>query len=318
MDVGALSELGRKGILATRTDEDLLITTYALLPSAVTFRLAYICERPVPVCRRLALARGEAVQMSRLDLLQALHFQGGAPRLRCEPWEAGAALEYERAALVDSVSKWYLVALLAREDILAKGCARIHHRFPGSYYQALVKLADFTAVAALAARDPPGTAREFAALLPKTKGGGAPASADAEGESDEEQGDGEGAVAAQSAEAPVPIQFAEGLSAPKGFRDPIPLPGTEHRGPALVHWDNFSHASGQLRGYVMCSLPGHDRCLKYVQLNVAGTRLRVAAFLAAWLDMGPGYSREAHSGRDVLPDPDAVDAWETRLSELGC
>jgi hypothetical protein len=68
----------------------------------------------------------------------------------------------------------------------------------------------------------------------------------------------------------------------------------------VVNFDNCSHSSGIMRGYVKCPW-GHKDCFKYQQVNVAGNRERLIAFLSAWAIMGEGLDREAHSGHDPLP-----------------
>ena len=66
--------------------------------------------------------------------------------------------------------------------------------------------------------------------------------------------------------------------------------------PPVVHFDNCSLPSGIQRGYIICTWPDHDMCKKHMQINVAGSRERLIAYLSAWNLCGEGLPRELHSG----------------------
>ena len=59
--------------------------------------------------------------------------------------------------------------------------------------------------------------------------------------------------------------------------------------------------------------PGHAQCFKYQQINIAGTRERLIAFLYAWNLWGEGKSREDHAGQKHNPPDILVDATCLRL-----
>jgi hypothetical protein len=111
-----------------------------------------------------------------------------------------------------------------------------------------------------------------------------PALADAKSDSDSENG---GAPAASSASRPLASAAEPAALMLPGIPQPEPLQVNLPGNPLRVHFDNYTHASGELRAFIACTAHGHGPdCRLYVFVKNHGSRSRAAAFLAAWHELG--------------------------------
>ena len=193
----------------------------------------------------------------------------------------------------------YLEALVACDSMFARGSPVLHHNKAESYYQCLV------ALHALPGFDTCGHA-EFLQLL-----GGqdlpveavAPALGAADGvlhadddvlaiENDvgDVPGDVAAPVVAQALPAAVAIGVADGAAGllPVMFENFVACS------------DRWSHSSGVLRCYVLCTQATHFACCRYMQSHQRPRRNEVLATLVAWAELGAGISREAHESRTCV------------------
>ena len=60
---------------------------------------------------------------------------------------------------------------------------------------------------------------------------------------------------------------------------PFARPDVRDKGIPIVHFDNFSHHSGQMRGWVKCLW--HPRCQIWMQFNVVGSKEALVSYLHA-------------------------------------
>ncbi|CAE7591048.1 unnamed protein product [Symbiodinium sp. CCMP2592] len=77
----------------------------------------------------------------------------------------------------------------------------------------------------------------------------------------------------------------------------------------VVHFDNFTHSSGQLRAFVACET--HSGCRLYTFVRHHGSRRRAAAFLLAW-QMRAAHHRRAEAHIADKPSEEQVDAMMLR------
>jgi hypothetical protein len=212
------------------------------------------------------------------------------------------------------LSKWYLVALVCRDAIFRKSASFIWHVAPAGYWKALALLDDISGVERLAlAKDK--TSKSYDTIL---KGSKLPALKDdpdqlhddvePNDDSDDDGNGGDGNVASAD---PLPIAHAAFVAEQERVAPVMLAPRADGTRP-IVHFDGCSHKSGILRGYIRCC-HGHPRCFKYQQLNVAGTRKRLVAFLSAWLDKGAHLTHAEHIGPAGVPDEDQVQQHLARV-----
>ena len=247
---------------------------------------------------RLELCRfaesSDPLRTSRLDLVAILKRQGFDGSSGADaPWTPDGKDIYMRSALLNGPTS-YFAALVMRHAIISKGAVEIRHHMCSAYYKCLVTLDDMRAVQALVDRR--AAAADFANLL-----GGGQAAEDAPLPMLEDAVDGGGVLddvadAGDEVAAP-PVPLEDRFGGAVAMTSSVPLPRVGGHANLYVHFDNFTHRSGILRGYVKCCW-GHEKCHKYMQLNVAGTKRRLVAFLLAWQQMGSGVGRDDHSGHD--------------------
>ena len=79
----------------------------------------------------------------------------------------------------------------------------------------------------------------------------------------------------------------------------------------VVHFDNFTHASGQLRGFIACEK--HSGCRLYTFVRHHGSRRRTAAFLLAW-QMRASHHRSAAAHIADKPSEEQTDAMMLRIA----
>lgn len=185
-----------------------------------------------------------------------------------EGWGPGDDLVSNTAMLANG-SKFYLLALPHRDDIIWRGAGQILHRGPAKYYEALVKLADLTEVGRMVA------GHQFSApALTKLL--------DDEGFLRVDE-DGELTCTANNLaieDGPLVVEVhAFGVVEEVGVTYNLP----SHEGAQAIPGvllDNCSHSSGVLRASTTC-VWGHSLCFKHVQLNVAGSGNRAIAWCQA-------------------------------------
>ena len=293
-DVESLIEQG----FAARREGEFGEAEYAVSITAFAWRPVLRCSAPVV---EFSVLPGDVhvLQQSRLDLLALLHRQGfeGTSNLP-KSWTPEAPMQY-RLQNITGGTKFYFVCLALRAEILNKGATEILHNAGGSYYRALLFLKDTQPVQALVDAGP--VSEESLTALLDEDGATAepefrPLLATEDGEEDE------------GASEQLPVQLAAD-AAQRAMMRPFELPPILAASPVpgVVHFDNASHSSGILRGWLRCAW-NHPRCFKYQQINVAGSRERLIAFLHTWNLLGEAMSREDHTR--MRPPDDAVDAQE--------
>jgi hypothetical protein len=184
-----------------------------------------------------------------------------------------------------SRAKEYLVALVAADDIFGKGAPRIDHGKPQAYYKCLLKLEALAPIFALLDFERFGNA-QFEALfhgkeLPPLASD-MPAMADMPPvlalEDVQDADDDDDLEMVDLLGRPVAEEIYGGGDAPVFGLTANIVYGANH-----VKFDNFSHASGNQRGYIKCSSKGrHPACFKYSQVNLYESHKHCAAFLFAW------------------------------------
>jgi hypothetical protein len=241
----------------------------------------------------------QVAQLAKLDLLCILHRQGFESAIRkLDDWRPDGESVYRQQSVLNG-SKYYFGVLVCRAAVIAKGLTSIWHDGSAAYYRSLLLLPDLRAVKVL--MDDKERGVEVYERLLKARGlGESGRIADLQAIEDP-VGDGpDGGV------LPSEVQV-EAHAALQASLLPFVLPpfgiGFDSAS-IVVNFDNCSHSSGIMRGYVKCPW-GHQNCFKYQQLNVAGSRERLIAFLCAWVIMGEGLDREDHCGQ--TPSPANVD-----------
>ena len=256
--------------------------------------------------------RQYAATLPKLDLIAILHregFDAVSDREIPRAWTREAAMVYRRQA-VPVHSKMYFACLVVRESILEKGARQILHNMPASYYKALLCLRKLDLVQALEDEGRLTVAKCNELLKDKSVeklsidlDDEAPAPAAILAIED-----------APSFEQQLPLMIGA-RDAERALLQPFTLPpiAGAPRQEAVVNFDNCSHASGIMRGYSRCVW--HDRCSKWQQLNVSGSRERLIAYLYAWQIAGGenGMSQEMHVSQFFAPQDTEVDACMRRL-----
>lgn len=165
------------------------------------------------------------------------------------PQRPGQELEFEIRML--SRSLLYLRALMDESSIYSKGAAEIHHGMPSAYYKCLLSL---PSLEALVARSDLLTMKnaEFEAIamgrIVASEGGGMAALADGEVEG----------PCNDLLPLPAGHRPEEDDTLADMLRDVVEPPSTMSRLSWSLHgktvrFDNFSHESGNQRGYITCS-----------------------------------------------------------------
>jgi hypothetical protein len=266
--------------------------------TAVTFAPMVSLSQPM---LEMGITEGDMplTNRSKLDLIAILHRQGfdsdkNPPQL----WTADMGPNVYRYSAIASGSKLYFVSLVLRDKIVAKNATSILHNASASYYKCLLSLPDLTEMQALVDI----SSVDESACTTLLDAGGIVHVETSEMLAIE---DAPGDHSAHNSDAFSPVLLAN-AAAELALVQPVTL-GIILSGPPLapvVFFDRHSHSSGILRGYTRC-IWGHDKCFKYQQVNVAGSRERLVAFLSAWQIFGEGRPRELHTGHD--PPAELVD-----------
>ena len=253
------------------------------------------------------LTRGKVALTSKIEYFRLLFKQGWKPRCDDESelfeWHyrdataelpaqgVGMSLPYLRC-LLTSVLLWQKPGKLER--ILVNG--------PMKYYEYLMSKADLSAVANLTAEE---IRRKFAGVRKAS----ATDAVDLALEHDPEQEDGYEVLAAAAAgvaagsEVPQSDPELLQLNMPKESSRDIVVNGRS----CQVYFDNYTHASGQLRAFVQCTR--HVNCRLYVFVHKVRGKGRAVAYLQRWLQEAsayPGLNGDEH--KQYKPPDTEVDA----------
>jgi hypothetical protein len=281
----------------------------------VAARISSFYWMPLMCCQQPSLEStivpdaSQVAQLAKLDLLCILHRQGfEATSRKLDHWHPDGESVYRQQSVLNG-SKYYFGVLVCRAAVIAKGLTSIWHDGSAAYYRSLLLLPDLRAVRVL--MDDKERGVEVYERLLKARGLGesgriANLQAIENPVGDEPDGGDE----------PPEVQVEAHALLQASLR-PFPLPPIGlgfDMASVVVNFDNCSHSSGIMRGYVKCPW-GHRDCFKYQQVNVAGSRERLIAFLCAWVIMGEGLDREDHCGQN--PSPANVDLQTTMLFPPG-
>lgn len=242
-------------------------------------------------------------------VLEALHRGWELVPGPLAPRRQGAPLQLEAGMLARS--HLYLRTMLDDASIYVKGANCIHHKMPAAYYKCLLNLPSLETLCA----DPDlcnYRNADFEAIAlgrhHRYQLGGRLPLADAPCEFEGADGLGVLAEGEQLAllDQEVPPEIAEGV-----LMEPQRAPRSLGAFSFTLHgkvarFDNFSHSSGNQRGYITCAANSlHGGCYKYRFVRDFATHQECAAWLMAW-DMA---SDQCSSKREHLafsPPPEAV------------
>ena len=294
----AINSLQERGIVAVAADmfDDLTLC----LTGKLVYSASLVLTSPELLWQRdqTVLTRGQVPSRSKLELIRLLFHLGWRADPGKSEWHCrdGEKL-LEQDALACSVP--FLRALLLSRLIWQKpgGLDRILLRGPLRYYEYLVGQDDLSSLAGLTAKE---IRKRFAVEGKKRT---------AEDESfPEEQADPEAAQDEAYLAAMPPKAFV--VPEPAGVQVgqlPAPQPWQVSLGGGrtdTVYFDNFTHASGQLRSFIPCDV--HHSCRLYTFVHHHGSRKRAAAFLLAWKQTGHRF-RSAQAHIHNKPSDDTVD-----------
>ena len=292
---GLIHFLVQHEVLACRTDEFGELEVAARLEKAF-WKPLLLCESPMP---QLLVAEpgSDVMARSKIELLTMLFRQGFEPQSSVpDAWSAGKPLVLKRQQIL-SGSKLYFCALVQRDAILCKGATEIFHVAQAKYYRALLTLKSLTAMqAAIAdAQSPAIDLEPF--FSSENVLSAVPRAIEAPEDPEEHAADFE----------VVPV-LTNSYAASQALIQPFVCPPVASAGNArsVINFDGCSHSSGILRAYIRCCW-GHEACFKYRQVNVAGSRERLIAFLFAWQLWGEHRPRDQHTGAGNDPPLRMVD-----------
>jgi hypothetical protein len=246
----------------------------------------------------------DVMTLSLLDMLGLLHREGfSGTREALDSWTADDEQKSYRLQSVSAGPKIYFACLLRRSVLVGKGLLRMSHYGPASFYRALMCHRKPQEVQ-VALEDEGRSSMIFEKFL---EDAGVPARE----ARPVEPGDHDLPLVEVGADDVMmgPVQLNQ-LAVDQAMLQPFVLPdygGILPEQVSLHFSPPWSHGSGQLRGFVRCPW-GHEHCWKYRQLNVAGSRERLIAFLSAWTIMGAGLERGEHVGS--VPAESMVDQQE--------
>ena len=238
--IESLQVLQAAGVMGLRTD-DFGEEEVAARMSAFQWRLFLRCSALTPKVSVMECGR-DSRKASKIDLLVALHRQGFAGGATLSSWTPASGDKYSEAMAARG-SKLYLICLLRRDDILSRGASEILHRGPAKYYLSLLACPSLDMVQAIVSSGERSAVAFDGAL--KTAGV-------SETDWGDESDDGEDMLALEESGSP-PIE-TQGFEAASSMAAPHTLPampGSTTMVP-VVHFDNYSHASGHLRAYSRC------------------------------------------------------------------
>ena len=247
-------------------------------------------------------ATSNPVMHSKLDLVALLHRHGWGPSTQAPvQWLPDQPLVYRQQNILTG-SKYYFACLLMSSTLIERGARCILHTSHAKYYRAMLSLENLHNLQSLV--DAANCSSTECDKLLSQAGQllDVPENVMLAIE--------DGTVDSSTAEESTPVQVAA-FAAQQELLSSVTLDriGTAAAHP-IVFFDNCSHSSGILRGYTKC-VWGHTACFKYRQLNVAGSKENLVAFMNAWQMIGEGSAREDHSGAD--PPQQLVAAQFARL-----
>lgn len=309
-DAAALEMLRERGLVICQTDmfSDVLVA----LTGKLTYSSSLALGQPKLLWEldQTTLTRGQMPGRSKLELVRLLFVLGWEPGLSKQEWH----LKEREKHLPDDILTCtipFLRALLLSGLIWEKPghLEGIYLKGPQRYYEFLVDEDDLSSLQDASAQDiltrfAPTRKRPASQPPPRDPGAGVEVDPEAEDEEQEEL----------LQQLPEKIMHSE---------EPQPsMASHERRVPPLeidlgggrtqvVHFDNFTHASGQLRGFVACEK--HNSCRLYTFVKNHGSRRRTAAFLIAW-QMRAAHHRTAQSHIADKPSTEQVDAVMLRIA----
>ncbi|CAE6940604.1 unnamed protein product [Symbiodinium sp. CCMP2592] len=262
------------------------------------------------------LTRGKVALTSKIEYFRLLFKQGWKPRCDDESeffeWHCrdataelpaqglGMSLPYLRC-LLTSVLLWQKPGNLQR--ILVNG--------PSKYYEYLMSSVDLSAVAKL-------TAEEIRQKFAGARKARATDAVDMALDNDPEQEDRCEVLAAAAAGVAAGSEVLQSdpellqLNMPKESSRAIVVNGRS----CHVYFDNYTHASGQLRAFVQCDR--HTNCRLYVFVHKVRGKGRAVAYLQRWLQEAsayPGLNGDRH--KQYKPPDTDVDALLLAQAEIG-
>ena len=287
-----VARLQGRGLLEARTAPD-GGKEIAVKIAAVRWDCFVACRDPA-IAATATPSVHDVCRLAKLDLIAMLHrqgFTGTTDRAALsKAWVAGSSCY--KLQNVTGGPKPYFACLVRRDAIVAKGATSILHSAPTvQYYWLLLHLKDLRPLQALV------DSGELTAARCEEMTSSAPAFPLAT----ETLAIEDGVPVEPPAPLPVPV-IMDAHAAEAAMLAPAVLPSIPHKSGAVpvVHFDNCSHQSGVMRGWIKCVW--HPGCQKWRQVNVSGTKARTVAYLHAWLLAGHGISQIEHASLVVSDD----------------
>ncbi|CAE7717340.1 unnamed protein product [Symbiodinium sp. CCMP2592] len=309
-DAVALEGLRDRGLVICETD--MFSDVSVALTGKLTYSASLVLARPLLLWEldQTTLTRGQMPGRSKLELIRLLFVLGWEPGLGREAWHR----KQGEKRLPDDVlvcSLPFLRALMLSRLIWEKpgNLSGIYLKGPQQDYEFLVDQDDLSSLRDASAEE---INARFAQKKKRPAGRSLTRDAATGLELDPEADDAELEELVQ--ELPEKLMQAEEPqpSMASGGRRVAPLEIDLGGGRTqVVHFDNFTHSSGQLRAFVACET--HSGCRLYTFVRHHGSRRRAAAFLLAWQMRGAHHRRaEAHIADK--PSEEQVDAMMLRIA----
>ncbi|CAE7279036.1 unnamed protein product [Symbiodinium sp. CCMP2456] len=309
-DAAALEMLRERGLVICQTDmfSDVLVALTGKLTYSSTLALGQ--PKLLWELDQTTLTRGQMPGRSKLELVRLLFVLGWEPGLGKQEWHVKEGEKHLPDDILTCTIPFLRALLLSRliwekpghlEGIYLKG--------PQLYYEFLVDEDDLSSLQDASAQDilsrfAPTRKRPASRPQPRDPGAGVEVDPEAEDEEQEE-------LLQQLPEKVMQSEEPQPSMASHERRVPpleIDLGGGRTQ---VVHFDNFTHASGQLRGFVACEK--HNSCRLYSFVKNHGSRRRTAAYLIAW-QMRAAHHRTAQSHISDKPSTEQVDAVMLRIA----
>ncbi|CAE7605644.1 unnamed protein product [Symbiodinium sp. CCMP2592] len=309
-DAVALEGLRDRGLVICETD--MFSDVSVALTGKLTYSASLVLARPLLLWEldQTTLTRGQMPGRSKLELIRLLFVLGWEPGLGREAWHR----KQGEKRLPDDVlvcSLPFLRALMLSRLIWEKpgNLSGIYLKGPQQYYEFLVDQDDLSSLRDASAEE---INARFAQKKKRPAGRSLTRDAATGLELDPEADDAELEELVQ--ELPEKLMQAEEPqpSMASGGRRVAPLEIDLGGGRTqVVHFDNFTHSSGQLRAFVACET--HSGCRLYTFVRHHGSRRRAAAFLLAW-QMRAAHHRRAEAHIADKPSEEQVDAMMLRIA----
>ena len=266
-----------------------------------------------------------ALHLSRLDCVRMLCRQGFEMSHDCgRALFPDTELKFPQESVLRS-SKLYWACLLLRSEIFERGAPCIYHTAPTTYYKALLSLRNLEVLHPIEEDVSTGGAlsvQPLQALMDidgncdpllepgptgEDDGEDLPPDPNDCGDCDDD-GDGDGSMPALGQLIlPISDSHAALRSSLASHYDRLSS--------TYVHFDNCSHSSGLMRGFVRCQNSSHKNCWKYTQISTRGSRKQTVAVLTAWAVWGLSVTDKAdHTGEE--PPQHMIDEVLARLSDI--